>query len=201
MYAIRSYYARAYGSSKRESTCKKSRKSPRDFTAPALSCRPRPFPEIITHTGNETALPRPFATVITSYSIHYTKLYERIFSDADKLSLTLRLEDGHIHRTASTKSDGNYQIISFATYDINLNVGQQLEQEQTVKKKDKDLSFTELQEGITNATNKQERFRITSYNVCYTKLLRHRDLRPTRPRTPTPGSLPRTAGASGALAG
>jgi len=81
----------------------------------------------------------------------------RIFSDADKLSLTLRLEDGHIHRTASTKSDGNYQIISFATYDINLNVGQQLEQEQTVKKKDKDLSFTELQEGITNATNKQER--------------------------------------------
>jgi len=48
----------------------------------------------------------------------------RIISDQGTLSLTLRLENGAIHRRLTGKKDGTYQVIDFATYDINLGIGQ-----------------------------------------------------------------------------
>ena len=73
--------------------------------------------------------------VITSYSIHYTKLYELAGS-------------GYNNPPVYHSKDGG-------------------------------RSFTSLDEGLPStlvfslASNMEETFRITSYNVCYTKLLRN----------------------------
>ena len=49
-----------------------------------------------------------------------------VISDPKSLILTLRLEDGSIHRQPVGSKNDTYQIIGFNTYDINLNIGQGL---------------------------------------------------------------------------
>ncbi len=66
----------------------------------------------------------------------------RIFSDQRALTLTLRLENGAIHRSAPGKEA--YQIVKFSTYDLNLNMGQQLDQVEKRPLKPAEISFVEL---------------------------------------------------------
>jgi len=49
-----------------------------------------------------------------------------VLSDPKTLILTLRLEDGSIHRQPTGTKRDIYQIVGFKTYDINLNIGQGL---------------------------------------------------------------------------
>lgn len=66
----------------------------------------------------------------------------RIISDPDRLTLTLRLEDGSIHRQPGGKNADNYQLVHFSTYDISLS----LQQEQTAerRRKTRELSTAQL---------------------------------------------------------
>ncbi|HER62490.1 MAG TPA: LptF/LptG family permease, partial [Desulfobacteraceae bacterium] len=79
----------------------------------------------------------------------------RIFSDAEKYTLTLRLENGNIHRSPKSTRGDSYQTIAFSAYDISLNMGKELEAGQTVKKKDKDLSRSELATAIREAKTEE----------------------------------------------
>ena len=66
----------------------------------------------------------------------------RIFSDPEALTLTLRIENGAIHRTTPSKEAD--QIIRFSTYDVNLNMGQQLEQAEKRPPKPAEIGSREL---------------------------------------------------------
>ncbi|BCA79566.1 LPS export ABC transporter permease LptF [Desulfuromonas sp. AOP6] len=92
----------------------------------------------------------------------------RIFSDPGNYTLTLRLEDGNIHRRPKSSQGNSYQTIGFSTYDISLSMGKEMEAGQTVKKKDKDFSFSELSTAIREAKNEEELLR---YRVQWHKRL------------------------------
>jgi lipopolysaccharide export system permease protein len=77
----------------------------------------------------------------------------RVIPDRDALTLTLRLEDGAIHRRPIDKGRDNYQVIDFNTYDINLNLGQQLPDTPQRRKKESELSTSELQEALDQTEN------------------------------------------------
>ena len=66
----------------------------------------------------------------------------RIFSDPEALTLTLRIENGAIHRATPGKEAD--QIIRFSTYDVNLNMGQQLEQAEKRPPKPAEIRSREL---------------------------------------------------------
>jgi lipopolysaccharide export system permease protein len=66
----------------------------------------------------------------------------RVISDPKNLTLTLRLEDGSIHRSSPRKDA--YQIIKFSTYDLNLNMGEPLDKAENQPHKPADLSTFEL---------------------------------------------------------
>ena len=60
---------------------------------------------------NPTAfIPLPFDAVITSYSIHYTKLYE--FSKSQQDSLLGAVEDGTITLIGATTENPSFEVIS-----------------------------------------------------------------------------------------
>ena len=92
----------------------------------------------------------------------------RIFSDSESYTLTLRLENGTIHRRPKSSRGDSYQTIGFSAYDISLNMGEELEAGQTVQKKDKDLSFSELRQAIGEAKTEEELLR---YRVQWHKRL------------------------------
>lgn len=64
----------------------------------------------------------------------------RFISDTDKYSLTLRLTDGTIHRLPERKT---YQTVNFSSYNINLDVGHQLNASRRHFSKS-ELSWSEL---------------------------------------------------------
>ncbi len=66
----------------------------------------------------------------------------RIFSDPQALTLTLRIENGTVHRATPGKEAD--QIIRFSTYDVNLNMGQQLEQAEKRPPKPAEIGSQEL---------------------------------------------------------
>lgn len=68
----------------------------------------------------------------------------RLISDPKALSLTLRLENGAIHRRPADARE-SYQTIHFASYDINLNMGQKLAANERPRKA-KEMSLAELLE-------------------------------------------------------
>lgn len=51
----------------------------------------------------------------------------RVLSDPKARILTLQLDDGTIHRQPAEQKASSYQVIDFTTYDINLNLGQDLD--------------------------------------------------------------------------
>lgn len=76
-----------------------------------------------------------------------------IISDPKSLVVTLRLIDGHIHRTG--KDLDTYQEIGFDSYDINLDLGTIIKGKKVLTKKYKEMSIVELQEKIKELRNKK----------------------------------------------
>jgi lipopolysaccharide export system permease protein len=70
----------------------------------------------------------------------------RVIPDRSALTLTLRLEDGTIHRRPTDKDHDTYQVIDFSTYDFNLSLGQQLPETPQRRKRESELTTSELQE-------------------------------------------------------
>ncbi len=68
----------------------------------------------------------------------------RILSDPEDYALSLHLEDGSIHRKSKINKKESYQVIDFSTYDINLDIGEQLSPQGERRKKEKELSINEL---------------------------------------------------------
>ncbi|OHB28339.1 MAG: LPS export ABC transporter permease LptF [Desulfuromonadaceae bacterium GWC2_58_13] len=66
----------------------------------------------------------------------------RVISDHENLTLTLRLDDGSIHRSSPGKD--SYQIIKFTTYDLNLNMGEPLHKTENQPHKAADLKTADL---------------------------------------------------------
>jgi len=67
-----------------------------------------------------------------------------IISDSKALSLTLKLHDGSIHRRENENDGAGYQLVRFATYDVNLNMGQDVGSSITRRIKEKELSLGKL---------------------------------------------------------
>jgi lipopolysaccharide export system permease protein len=80
----------------------------------------------------------------------------RIHSDPVDYSLSLHLVDGSIHRKSRLDSKESYQVIDFSTYDINLDIGNQLAPQGKRRIKEKELSIAALIEQ-RNATGDQKR--------------------------------------------
>lgn len=81
----------------------------------------------------------------------------RVISDQEQRILTLRLENGTIHRRPVDKKADTYQVIGFTTYDINLNMGQQLTDGSGRQKKLREYPLPELWSKLQNAQTAQER--------------------------------------------
>lgn len=85
----------------------------------------------------------------------------RVISDQDQRILTLRLENGTIHRRPVEKKTDTYQVIGFTTYDINLNMGQQLTSGNERQKKLREFPLPELWTKLQSAQTVAERRPIT----------------------------------------
>jgi lipopolysaccharide export system permease protein len=90
----------------------------------------------------------------------------RIISDPQTLTLTLRLENGTIHRSSAEKK--SYQIVKFTTYDLNLNLAQQLEKTEDEALKPKEMPFQGL---ITASSEKPTAKRQTKLAIEFHKRL------------------------------
>ncbi|MDX2478848.1 MAG: LPS export ABC transporter permease LptF [Desulfuromusa sp.] len=77
----------------------------------------------------------------------------RFISDPNKYVLTLRLSNGRIHRRPTEEKNTTYQTISFTNYDINLDLGSQLNSGHKRRRKGRELSWTELNIAIDKASN------------------------------------------------
>jgi len=75
----------------------------------------------------------------------------------DLYRLTLRLNDGTIHRQSKDRKGSTYQIIKFTNYDINIDLGRQLADKHKHRQKAGELSRKELNEAIAKATNAKTR--------------------------------------------
>ncbi|BCR05469.1 LPS export ABC transporter permease LptF [Desulfuromonas versatilis] len=80
----------------------------------------------------------------------------RIISDSQALTLTMRLENGAVHRQPKSGGQDAYQVIEFNTYDVNLNMGQELEPTERPKKP-KELTLGELNQSIAKIDDPDQR--------------------------------------------
>lgn len=85
----------------------------------------------------------------------------RVISDQDQRILTLRLENGTIHRRPVDKKADTYQVIGFTTYDINLNMGQQLTEGSGRQKKLREFPLPELWAKLQSVQTAEERRPLT----------------------------------------
>lgn len=81
----------------------------------------------------------------------------RIISDRDTLTLTLRLENGTIHRRPREVQQETYQLVGFRIYDVNLNLGQQTAAMEDRPKKAKEMLTGELLARLDTAVDAAER--------------------------------------------
>jgi lipopolysaccharide export system permease protein len=86
----------------------------------------------------------------------------RIISQREIQILTLRLENGTIHRQPTGEGQSTYQIIAFDSYDVNLNMGQQLPSSGSRRIKDSELTNAQILEARQKASTPAER---NSYTV------------------------------------
>jgi len=86
----------------------------------------------------------------------------RFISDPENYTLTLRLEQGNIHRQppVNKQQEPTYQTIAFSTYDINLDMGQHLQQGQDRDKSKGELSSSELKTAVSEAEDPEQRYRL-----------------------------------------
>ncbi len=82
----------------------------------------------------------------------------QVISNADQLTLTLRLKNGTIHRSTQNQQQ-TYQIIRFATYDVALDIGGQLSNKKRRISRS-ELSWGKLQEALKNAGSERSRLRL-----------------------------------------
>lgn len=80
----------------------------------------------------------------------------RLISDRTNLTLTLRLEDGAIHRLPRDGRE-SYQTVHFASYDINLNMGQKLASEERPRKA-KEMTLAELRSARGSTSTERKSF-------------------------------------------
>lgn len=83
----------------------------------------------------------------------------RFISNPDQYNLTLRLSNGSIHRRPEKEKHTTYQTISFNNYDINLDVGSQLDRKQRHRSRS-ELSWTELNNSIAKASSNKAKFHL-----------------------------------------
>lgn len=107
--------------------------------------------EIENHTGKMQGVFISDEQVGTTPSIILAKS-GRVVPDQDTHTLTLRLENGAIHRKPTKKEEEIYQIIGFTSYDINLNMGQQLPNAEARPKKESEMTLAELKKLRETAT-------------------------------------------------
>jgi lipopolysaccharide export system permease protein len=86
----------------------------------------------------------------------------RVISQRETQTLTLRLENGTIHRQPTGEGQSTYQIIAFDAYDVNLNMGQQLPSAGNRRIKDSELTNAQILEARKKASTPAER---NSYTV------------------------------------
>ncbi|HKJ04817.1 MAG TPA: LPS export ABC transporter permease LptF [Geopsychrobacteraceae bacterium] len=86
----------------------------------------------------------------------------QFISDPENFTLTLRLKQGNIHRqpVAARGKEPTYQTIAFSSYDINLDIGKQLQEGQDRDKSKNELSTAELKEAIVQAETAIQRYRL-----------------------------------------
>ena len=89
----------------------------------------------------------------------------RFISNQDQYSLTLRLSNGTIHRQPTTGKDTTYQTMSFTNYDINLDLGSQLDKPRKRRRVGGELSWAELNHEIDKASSNKSRryFQVEKY--------------------------------------
>ena len=68
----------------------------------------------------------------------------RIIPDRDQMAVTLRLNDGSIHRKPRGQKEDTYQLVAFSSYDINLSLGQQLPSKENRYRKPSEYALGEL---------------------------------------------------------
>ncbi|AMV72550.1 lipopolysaccharide ABC transporter membrane protein LptF [Desulfuromonas sp. DDH964] len=81
----------------------------------------------------------------------------RIIPDSSQMAVTLRLNDGTIHRKPEQKSAETYQLVSFANYDINLNLGQQTPSKENRYRKPSEYALGELITSLRTAPDAADR--------------------------------------------
>ncbi|WP_321370315.1 LPS export ABC transporter permease LptF [uncultured Desulfuromusa sp.] len=80
----------------------------------------------------------------------------RLISNPNQYSLTLRLNDGSIHRRPTKEKKSTYQVVSFTSYDINLDMGSELNNNKRRRSRG-ELSWADLNSAIDNAKNDKSR--------------------------------------------
>ena len=83
----------------------------------------------------------------------------RFISNPDNYSLTLRLNNGSIHRRPEKTGLTTYQTISFSNYDINLDMEKQLSGSERRRSRS-ELSWSELNKAIATSPKAESRYRL-----------------------------------------
>lgn len=82
----------------------------------------------------------------------------RFIPNPEGYSITLRLNDGSIHRRPTTNNKATYQIIGFSHYDINIDIGKQLVPDNKRRRSRGELSWEELGQAELNTTNQRAKY-------------------------------------------
>lgn len=85
----------------------------------------------------------------------------RFIPDPENYSLTLRLNNGSIHRRPANEKKSTYQIIGFSSYDVNLDIGKQMATDTQRHRSRGELSWSELDQAAAAATSEQAGFRFS----------------------------------------
>lgn len=85
----------------------------------------------------------------------------RFIPNPENFSLTLRLNNGSIHRRPANEKKTTYQIIGFTNYDINLDIGKQLAPNKSRNRSRGELSWPELDIAYETATDQQSKARFS----------------------------------------
>ena len=81
----------------------------------------------------------------------------RVVPDPRTLRLTLRLENGSLHRRGEHAREETYQVVQFARYDLNLGLDRSQEANPPQTKKRHRMTHAELLSGLAASSHPQER--------------------------------------------
>ncbi len=84
----------------------------------------------------------------------------RFITDPQHYRLTLRLKNGSIHRQPAAGAESTYQIIGFTSYDVNIDIGDRLNQAKQRSRKRSEMSWRELNRAIAGAQQNHNAYRL-----------------------------------------